>query len=266
MIDFSELSDLDHSSLIRLAESLESGQLAPPFTDLSLQPQIAEVHIDTVSTFLDALTLCQMSPSQIALVFRSLAAGRQVNPDISEMIDVVVSGPDVAAVYRDTGVVIRQLFNKVQKRVLAVGYAVYQGQSVFKDLADRLDNDSSIDATLCLEVRRDQSDTSLDSQVVERFANDFVEKEWPGIRLPRIFYDPRSLYLSKSVHSALHAKCVVIDGREALVTSANFTEAAQERNIELGLLVDSPVIARQIEEHFIALIRNDHLIRLPLPS
>ena len=266
MINFSLLSDLDHSSLIRLAETLESGQLTPPFTDLSFQPHIADAHIAPVSTFLGELSQFNMSLPQIALVLRSIAAGRQINPDVTEIIDVVVSGPDVAAVYRDTGVVIRQLFTKVQKRVLVVGYAVYQGQSVFKDLADRLDDDSSIKATLCLEVQREKSDTSLDSQVVARFADDFVEKEWPGTRLPEIYYDPRSLSHSKSEHSALHAKCVVIDGREALVTSANFTEAAQVRNIELGLLVDSPVIARRIEEHFISLIRNDHLKRLPLPS
>jgi phosphatidylserine/phosphatidylglycerophosphate/cardiolipin synthase-like enzyme len=53
-----------------------------------------------------------------------------------------------------------------------------------------------------------------------------------------------------TTRSALHAKCIVIDGREALVTSANFTEAAQERNIELGLLVRSAEIASRIERHF----------------
>ena len=149
--------------------------------------------------------------------------------------------------------------------MLAVGYAVHQGRSVFRDLADRLDADESLEATLCLEVRREQTDTSLDSQVIGRFARNFVENEWPGTRLPQLYYDPRSLATAGPVHSVLHAKCVVIDGREALVTSANFTEAAQERNIELGLLVNSPVVAGQIEEHFYSLIRNGHLERLPLP-
>ena len=65
--------------------------------------------------------------------------------------------------------------------------------------------------------------------------------------------------------SSMHAKCVVIDGQEALVTSANFTEAAQERNIELGLLVDSHAIACRIEHHFTTLIRKGSLERLPLP-
>jgi phosphatidylserine/phosphatidylglycerophosphate/cardiolipin synthase-like enzyme len=38
----------------------------------------------------------------------------------------------------------------------------------------------------------------------------------------------------------LHAKCIVVDGRHALVTSANSTEAASQRTIEAGvLLVDT---------------------------
>ena len=265
MIEFDALNDLDQMNLIRLADLLESNLLTPPFSKLSLQGHIAEAHVTSVSAYLDELTQRQVTPTQIALVLRSFAAGRQVNPNISELIDIVVSGPDVAATARDTGVVIRQLFNKAKERVLAVGYAVHQGRSVFRDLADRLDADESLEATLCLEVRREQTNTSLDSQVIGRFARNFVENEWPGTRLPRLYYDPRSLAPAGPVHSALHAKCVVIDGREALVTSANFTEAAQERNIELGLLVNSPAVAGQIEGHFYSLIRNGHLERLPLP-
>ena len=82
--------------------------------------------------------------------------------------------------------------------------------------------------------------------------------------MPRVYYDPRSLDPAGRTASSMHAKCVVIDGREALVTSANFTEAAQARNIELGLLVNSQSVARKIEEHFLALIREACLERLPL--
>ena len=79
-----------------------------------------------------------------------------------------------------------------------------------------------------------------------------------------MFYDPRSLQASETKRSALHAKCVVVDGREALITSANFTEAAQQRNIELGVLVNHPPAAERIEQHFQALIEGRHLERLPL--
>ena len=56
------------------------------------------------------------------------------------------------------------------------------------------------------------------------------------------------------IRAVLHAKCVVIDGRIAFVSSANFTEAAQERNIEVGVLVRSELIAERIINFFTALI------------
>ena len=50
--------------------------------------------------------------------------------------------------------------------------------------------------------------------------------------------------------ASMHAKCVVIDGREALATSANFTGRAQTRNFEVGALIDDPVFARAPELHW----------------
>ena len=211
-----------------------------------------------------ALLIRQMDA--VAAVYRiavSLSPG--IDRDASELIDVVVSGPDAAAAARDAGVVIRQLFNKAHERVLAVGFAIHQGRSIFQTLADRLVACEALEATLCLDVRREPTSTSRDIHIVRGFTRRFIENEWPGTRVPRLYYDPRSLAPVGTMSSALHAKCVVIDGNEALVTSANFTEAAQVRNIELGLLVNSPAIAGQIEDHFHSLIRNGHLGRLPLP-
>ena len=265
MTELEVLNALDRSSLIRLADLLEAELLVPPFGDLAVQNYVSEHHAASVSACLVELTHREeASPAQIAMILRALATGRDAQPDIVELIDVVVSGPDVTAAARDTGVVMRQLFNNARERVLAVGFAIHQGGYVFQTLADRLDACASLEATLCLDVRRGPTNTSLDTQIVRRFASGFVEKEWPGTRLPLLYYDPRSLAPAGSMRSALHAKCVVIDGKEALVTSANFTEAAQVRNIELGLHVKSSNIAGQIEDHFHSLIRNGHLERLPL--
>ena len=205
-----------------------------------------------------------MSPHHIALVLRAFAAGVQAATDPPVSIEVVVSGPDATDSARDTGVVMRQLFGKARERVLAVGFAVHQGKAVFKTLADWLDTDDCLEAILCINVRRQHGDTSIDQDILRRFANEFVRNEWPGSRLPRVYYDPRSLDTAGRTASSMHAKCVVIDGMEALVTSANFTEAAQERNIELGLLVNSQSIARKVEEHFMLLIQHGNLERLLL--
>jgi phosphatidylserine/phosphatidylglycerophosphate/cardiolipin synthase-like enzyme len=53
-----------------------------------------------------------------------------------------------------------------------------------------------------------------------------------------------------------------VDRRVAFVTSANFTEAAQTRNIEAGALVRDDGFARRLAEHFEALA--DVRVLLPL--
>jgi len=54
--------------------------------------------------------------------------------------------------------------------------------------------------------------------------------------------------------ASLHAKCVVVDRREVFVASANFTEAAYERNIEVGLLIHPSMLAERLVRHFEALL------------
>lgn len=263
-MEFGVLAAASRQDLVRLAELLEAGLLTPPLSELSLRDHIAAAHAAPLAQCLGELVARDMPPAHIALLLRAFAAGVQVADDSSASVELVVSGPDATGGARDTGVVMRQLFAKARRRVLAVGFAVRQGKSVFRTLAERLDSDDSFEATLCIDVRRPHGDTSIDRDILRRFADEFVRNEWPGNRLPRVYYDPRSLEPTGRTTSSMHAKCVVIDGAEALVTSANFTEAAQERNIELGLLVDSQPVVRRIEEHFLSLIRSRYLHRLPL--
>jgi phosphatidylserine/phosphatidylglycerophosphate/cardiolipin synthase-like enzyme len=41
-----------------------------------------------------------------------------------------------------------------------------------------------------------------------------------------------------------------VDKLEAFVSSANFTEAAQTKNIEVGVLVHSRLLAQELAAHF----------------
>lgn len=59
----------------------------------------------------------------------------------------------------------------------------------------------------------------------------------------------------------LHAKLAVIDG-EVLISSANLTDDAFTRNLELGAKLRNPDVARWAHEHFSALISDATLERL----
>ena len=56
--------------------------------------------------------------------------------------------------------------------------------------------------------------------------------------------------------AVLHAKCIVVDGIRAFVTSANLTEAAQKRNIEAGLLITDAVVAQALRMQFESLVES----------
>jgi phosphatidylserine/phosphatidylglycerophosphate/cardiolipin synthase-like enzyme len=109
-----------------------------------------------------------------------------------------------------------------------------------------------------------RGDTARADAIIRRFAERFARQEWPGPWLPEIYYDPRGLADADVGRASLHAKCVVVDGARALIGSANFTEAAQLRNIEVGLVVNGPETAVAIERHFAALIERGHLQRLTI--
>ena len=79
---------------------------------------------------------------------------------------------------------------------------------------------------------------------------------WPGARLPEVFYDPRSLERDGHKKAVLHAKVIVVDTRWTLLTSANLTEAAQERNIEAGVLIDDEGLAGRVTTQFDRLVEK----------
>jgi len=55
----------------------------------------------------------------------------------------------------------------------------------------------------------------------------------------------------------------VVDGRVALVTSANFTEAAYHRNIEAGIIVRHPLFVERLHGYFKALQTSGNLRAAP---
>lgn len=117
-------------------------------------------------------------------------------------------------------------------------------------------------ATPLLNIQRRRGDTASADEVVRRFADRFWSVEWPGTGRPRVYFDPRALEVD-GPGGVLHAKALVADDESVLVTSANLTEAAFDRNIELGLLVRDRALALTITSHFQGLIARELLRVLP---
>ena len=72
-----------------------------------------------------------------------------------------------------------------------------------------------------------------------------------GLHRARVFQDPKRS--GRVPYASMHAKCLLVDGRDLLVTSANFTFHGLHGNIEIGVrLSGAPAAeARQIFSHLV---------------
>lgn len=246
---------LSETDLRQLSGALRAGRLIPPFGAVGIRRYLAAELADAVADEMQCLHRAGMNAPHLALLLETLAEDRAAHAPLLDRLDLVTSGPEAPGVaIRDTAVVVRELFSTARHSVLAVGYAVHQGQQVFRALAERMEQRPDLDVRLCLDVARTWQDVTPTGLLLRRFTERFTTQEWPGARLPAVYYDPRSLALEVGKRASLHAKCIVVDRQVAFVSSANFTEAAQERNIEVGLLVRVPAIAEALARHFEALI------------
>jgi len=246
---------LPAKALSDLAGALRGGRVTGAVSAFSIRNAVPAIG-ETAAAELSSLLASGLGVPHAALLLDVLAAEQTRHRDAA--IELVTSGPDMIGSTRDTGVVFRELFAAADRRVLVVGFAVHQGREMFAALAARMYQLPDLAVRLCLDVRRVPGDTTRADAIARRFAERFVRQEWPGSRLPEIFYDPRSLAEADARRASLHAKCIVIDGTRALIGSANLTEAAHMRNIEVGIVV-SGVIVAAVERHFDALITAGRL-------
>jgi phosphatidylserine/phosphatidylglycerophosphate/cardiolipin synthase-like enzyme len=261
----SPLRRLGTGDLLALAKALRTERLGPPFSTFALRRALGTPAVEAVAAELERLSAAGAPPAALAESLELLAEERTESSGAADHTELVWTGPTTdSASTRDTAVVLRELFASAATSVLVAGFAVYQGKDVFRALAERLDGQSQLAVRMFLNVGRDsQHDQRSPAEVLARFSDDFRGRQWPGKRLPEVLYDPRSLETAGAQRASLHAKCVVVDALEVFVTSANFTEAAQARNIEVGIRLRDAAVARSLVGRFEGLAASGQLLRVP---
>ena len=245
----------------RLAEAFDTGALPDRPEPKTLRSTL-KLHgnVDGLLGDLDDL-------ARVGITGRAVAAWVRAVDNASAGVpspDLVWSGPEVPGLpARDTRRVYEELFDGAKRSVWVSTYAYFDGPQAFAHLAQRLDDVPGLQVTILLNVQRAKGDTSAADQLVLRFTDRFWGTDWPGSLKPAVYYDPRSLDPS-GPSGVLHAKAVVVDDEAVFITSANLTEAALDRNIELGVLIRHRVLATSVANHFQALI-DSHLLS-PLPA
>lgn len=273
------LPGLGPTALDDLASALEAGRLRAPFSRSAIRRHVPEAMADEVLRTLTDLHAQGFGSNHSAVLLRTLARERRHRQQAAERIELVWSGPDAPGTSpRDTAVVIRSLCAAARRSVLVANYAfdrardgegLVRARALWQPLADAMDARPELSVRIFANVERKDSPETAGrdtSYWVNRFRKHFTTRLWPGQRLPELYYDPRSLADDPVDRAILHAKCVIVDEAHVFLTSANFTQAGQQRNLEAGLLLDNPTLARDLTAQFDALVRTSALLPIHVAS
>lgn len=257
------LAQLRENDLRSLAGAIRTGRIGFPYAISSLARIVGAQMAGPVAEALQSLSNEGCGPNALACCIEMLTEASSMRPSIEDSVQLVMTAPTQSNAYhRDTKVVVADLFRRAEKSVLIAGYAVHQGKQIFEELASRMEKISSLHVRAFLNLPPQPGNVLTPPELVSRFVSEFSKRHWPaGHRLPEVYYDRRGIEAANNEPISLHAKCVVLDEQELFVSSANFTEAAQNRNIEMGVLLNSPPLARQATQFFMDLIREGVCLR-----
>lgn len=229
-----DLTALSEVELERIARAVRQEITPSPVTSSALSD---------LSVGGRASSLAGLDPIAVLAVVEAVLAERRRAEDTK--VDLVWTGPDVAAsTARDTAVVVRELFARAERSVLVAGFSFDHGADIFAPLQQVM-KVRGVDASIFLDLPRAPRGGVDVATHLQREIDAFLAANWPfGAPIPRLFYDPRTVEPTST--ASLHAKCIVVDDCRALVTSANFTARGQERNVEVGVLVNSEKLARAL--------------------
>lgn len=254
------LREVPEGVLRALVTALRTGRLKPPFSRATVE------HLVGGPPWLaDELAATGQPVSALAWGLELLAHERDAWRSRWDGIALTWTGPeDVVTETRDTGAVARQLFAGAQRSLLVSTYALDEGakgENLLAVLRHRMAH-HELDVRFYVNLPREYQDERPASLILAEHRSRLREKIFTWKPQPSVFYDRRALEPGHGPRACLHAKVIVRDDAQTLITSANLTEAAQERNIEAGVLIDDAAFARGVVSQFERLVGAAVLVRL----
>ena len=229
------LNGVATGDLVGLLGLVSAGKVRCPVTRVGLSSHNLE-HLGPCVGLLEGL-----DRAGTEAVLRGVLAERELGQGAA--VSLVWTGPEgPVSMSRDTAVVVQELFSRAERSVLVAGFSFDHGKEILGTLHEAM-GARGVKAALFLNIPRIEVPGTGEEEYVAGWVGRFLEKNWPfGDPRPDVYYDPRTVGYGSM--ASLHAKCVVVDDCRALVTSANFTDRGQSRNIEVGVLVEDEGFAR----------------------
>ena len=260
------LREAPESILGALAAALRSGRLKPPFSQATVEHVVGGP--SWLAEELTSLAAQGLSPAAMAWGIGLVADERAAWRRRWDGISLTWTGPeDVVTETRDTGAVARQLFAGARRSLLVCTYALddgAKGENLLAILRMRMMAHPELDVRFYVNLGREYDDHRPSDAILAEHVHRLREKVFTWEPRPSVFYDRRALEPGHGPRACLHAKVIVSDDAQTLITSANLTEAAQERNVEAGVLIDDAAFARGVVGQFERLVEAGVLVGVKL--
>lgn len=252
----SDLSKVATSALVRLRDALREGSVAEPVSRAGLMDHGMRNQLDALTEALGGHSK-RVCIGILDVTLAEREAHKRRAPEL------VWTGPERSnATARDSAVVLRELFEGAQHQVLLAGYNFTGGVSLLTPLYEAM-RDRGVEVRFLMHFQQPTGKV----EDPEAYAADAIRATlagvWPaeGPR-PRCYYDRRALQAWPKFN--MHAKCVVVDSARALVTSANFTAAAHELNLECGVLLEDKHFAEHLARQLWGLFESSLAVEVPI--
>lgn len=236
---------LNAEQLIALAESLEvAGQTTPSSGQLQRALSVTTGDAGHLARSLAQVLNAQgVTAREVQTALATLAHARNVQLAKAETVEFACTAPNRLGVpLRTTYATALEMVQAARLEILAVGYVFTEGARPLLEQMAAAHRDRRVRVTLIGNRMEDHLQA--------------LRSSWPtDCPEPRVFSCDAN---PKDDMAALHAKLLISDGTAALVRSANFSHHGLHENIEIGVKIESPSVAR-LDEFFRSLIAAGHV-------
>jgi len=215
---------------------------------------------EAVALWLGELDRDGWTVPQVTLLVESVAAERARFEHARDDIQLVWTGPDLlGAESRDSARALEELFAAATETVLMAGYNFRPGAH-FEALARAARAQPALRVEVFAHVFTDRHATVSDALDAHDRSLRAALRDVPPRQVTAYRPSPALLEETREGRFHLHAKCVVVDARRVLVTSANFSYTAQEKNVEAGVALDDRRLAARLRAQFDALVKRGDMV------
>ena len=235
------LQNVPKSKISLLSDLLQTNKLDASSSVYDFQNELG-ISSSQVNVLRNALKLMPDSFSA-SIVLDLLDELRQTKQTHTDSTQLVMTNPLVDDKTSYTLGKMLEMISEAESHIMLIGYAVYGDiKSILDAMAKVKDEKGVVIDFLFNNARKFQKE---------------IKENWNvKVPLPNIY-----TYRSKQGRSSLHAKVLIIDDKSVLVTSANMTENAMEKNVEMGI-VHYGSIVKDAKMLFQALIDQGYLVKL----